>query len=76
MKGGKETNNAMNNDCCNVCFQDVLDPGVPDPLLLVETHPVPASITQQEEVNYTSGEKKPTNCIKMTISALLPLCCH
>ena len=47
----------MNNDCCIVCFQDVLDPGVPDPLLLVETHPVPASITQQEEVNHTTGQK-------------------
>ena len=45
---------------CIVCFQDVLHPGVPDPLLLVETHPVPASIPQQEEVNHTSGKKKPT----------------
>ena len=41
-------------------MQDVLDPGVPDPLLLVETHPLPASITQQEEVNHTSGKKNPT----------------
>ena len=57
MKGGKETNNAMHYEYCIVCIQDVLDPGVPDPLLLVETHPVPASITQQEEVNHTSGEK-------------------
>ena len=57
----------------SVCVQDVLDPGVPDPLLLVETHPLPASIAQQEEVHHTSGKKNLQTVLRCPFAPLLSL---